>query len=143
MSDVKDLFSQHYASQFSRIMEEFKKVDDYVAKNFSDVEWSVEFNDDSQNPLGPKFHIKPRLFTGRGMSMGDRLLLNKQLTITITPEIWEDPNTMNEFIKQIYPLFTHKITEAVNDWYKLRKAKTGHSTPSIVSLSTKAGTVAG
>lgn len=127
MSDVKELFSQHYSKQFERVLEEFKRVDDYVNKNFSDLAWSVEFNDDSQNPLGPAFHIKPRLFTGTDMSMGDRLLLNKQLKITITPEIWEDPTTMNEFIKQIYPLFTHKITEAANEWYQMRKQKMGLS----------------
>jgi len=122
---TKEIFSQVYQQQFEGILKEFSELSEWVDKNFSDVEFSVEFNDDSQNPLVPSFKIKTRLFTGIDMSLGDRLL--KKHEIVITPEIWEDNILMSRFIKNIQPSFKKSITELVNNWYQLRKEKTHRS----------------
>ena len=122
LSDPSVLEKSLVQSRFASLLEQFNILSEWMDKTFSDVEFSVEFNDDSQNPLGPQFHIKTRLFTGIDMSLGDRMLRHHK--ITITPEIWEDPITMGKFIKNIVPSFQKSITKEVNDWYQQRKAKT-------------------
>lgn len=107
--------------QFEDILKEFNELSEWVSKNWSDIQFTIEFNDDSQNPIQPSFKIKSRLFTGIDMSMGDRLL--KYNTIVITPDIWTDNMLMMKFVKNIQPSFKKHITELCNNWYNERKAK--------------------
>lgn len=107
--------------QFEDILKEFNELSEWVDKNWKDIEFSVEFNDDSANPVQPSFKIKSRLFTGTDMSMGDRML--KHHSIVITPDIWNDNMLMMKFIKNIQPSFKRTITEQCNNWYNERKAK--------------------
>lgn len=107
--------------QFEDILAQFNKLSEWMDKNFSDVEFNVEFNDDSQNPVHPAFHIKTRLFTGTDMTPNDRML--KKAVITITPTIWDDPIVMAKFIKDIVPSFQKSITKEVNDWYNRHQEK--------------------
>ena len=105
--------------QFEDILAQFNILSEWMDKNYKDVEFSIEFNDDSANPAGPAFHIKTRLFTGTDMTPEDRLL--KKHTITITPDIWLDTILMMKFIKNIVPSFQRSITKEVNDYYQRNK----------------------
>lgn len=107
--------------QFEDILAQFDILSEWMARNYSDVEFNVEFNDDSQNPIEPAFHIKTRLFTGLDMTPEDRLL--KKNTITITKTIWDDPILMGKFIKNIVPSFQKSIAKEVNDWYSKHKQR--------------------
>lgn len=121
MSDISIYEKQVAQRQFEDILSQFSKLSEWMDKNFSDVEFSVEFNDDSQNPIQPAFHIKTRLFTGTDMTPEDRLL--KKNTITITPIIWDDTILMTKFIKNIVPSFQKSISKEVNDWYHKHNQK--------------------
>lgn len=107
--------------QFSDILDQFNILCEWMDRNYTDVEFNVEFNDDSQNPISPAFHIKTRLFTGLDMTPEDRLL--KKNTITITKDIWDDPILMGKFIKNIVPSFQKSIAKEVNDWYSKHKQR--------------------
>ena len=120
-TNVQALFSDVYNRQFQDILKEFNELSEWVDKNFSDIEFTVEFNDDSQHPVHPSFKIKSRLFTGINMSLGDRMLKKHQ--VVITPAIWEDNLLMSNFIRNIQPSYKKSITELVNNWYNERKAK--------------------
>lgn len=119
--DINVLEKELHQRQFSDILAQFNILSEWMDKNFSDVEFSVEFNDDSANPVQPAFHIKTRLFTGLDMTPEDRLL--KKHTITITPIIWDDPMLMAKFIKNIVPSFQTSIAKEVNDWYNKHKQR--------------------
>lgn len=106
---------QLHQQQFQDILAAFNELSEWVDKNFSDIEFNVEFNDDSQNPIHPRFVIKSRLFTGMQMTPHDRLLKKSQLTIT--PEVFNDPLLMAKWIKNIVPSFKASITKEVNDYY--------------------------
>lgn len=119
--DVSVFEKQLIQRQFEDLLAQFNILSEWMDRNYSDVEFSVEFNDDSQNPNTPAFHIKTRLFTGVDMTPEDRLL--KKHTITITKDIWDDPILMGKFIKNIVPSFQKSIAKEVNDWYNKHKQR--------------------
>jgi hypothetical protein len=119
MDNINVLEKQLAQRQFEDILDQFNILSEWVNLNFTDVDFSVEFNDDSQNPAGPAFHIKTRLFTGTDMTPEDRLL--KKNVITITPEIWDNTVLMMKFIKNIVPSFQKSIAKEVNDYYQRNK----------------------
>jgi hypothetical protein len=112
---------QIHQQQFQDILAAFNELSEWVDKNFSDVEFNVEFNDDSQNPVHPRFIIKTRLFTGMDMTPNDRLL--KKNAQYITPEVFSDPMLMAKWIKNIVPSYKASITKEVNDWYNRHQEK--------------------
>lgn len=119
--DLNVLEGQLHQRQFQDILAKFSELSEWVDKNFSDIEFNVEFNDDSQNPVHPRFVIKTRLFTGKEMTPHDRLL--KKAEFSITPEIFADPVLMAKWINNIVPSFQKSITKEVNDWYNRHQEK--------------------
>lgn len=116
---MTEVISEAYGSVLNRIISETNRVHEYVHKNFSEVEITTEFNDDSQNPLGAQFHIKTRIFTGKGMHKDDQLL--KWHKLTLTPAIMSDAVLMDKWLKALYPNYTDYITRLVNNWYNKKK----------------------
>lgn len=114
------MIGEIYSKQLNQIISEMNRIHEYVHKNFSEVEIKTEFNDDSQNPLGPQLHIKTRIFTSKAMDPEDQLL--KWHKITITPEIMSDAVLMDKWLKQLYPKYTEYITKLVNDWYNKKRS---------------------
>jgi hypothetical protein len=101
--------------QFEDILAQFNILSEWVKRNYSDVDFTVEFNDDSQNPITPRFVIRTRLFTGTDMTPEDRLL--KKAEFSITEELFLDTITMNKWIKNIVPSFQKSIAKEVNAYY--------------------------
>lgn len=120
--DINLYESQLHQRQFQDILAQFNILSEWVAKNFSDIEFNVEFNDDSGNPILPRFVIRTRLFTGNDMAIADDRLL-KKAEFSITKEIFDDPIVMNKWIKNIVPSFQTSIAREVNNWYNLQKMK--------------------
>ena len=117
--DLNVLEKQLAQRQFEDILAQFNILSEWVKQNFSDVDFTVEFNDDSQNPITPRFVIKTRLFTGTDMTPEDRLL--KKAEFSITEELFRDTITMNKWIRNIVPSFQKSITKEVNDYYQRNK----------------------
>lgn len=119
--DLNVIESQLHQQQFQDILAKFSELSEWVDKNFSDIEFNVEFNDDSQNPILPRFIIKTRLFTGMDMTPDDRLL--KKAEFYITKEVFDDPMLMQKWINNIVPSFQKSITKEVNDYYNKHKER--------------------
>lgn len=120
MTDVSQFEKQLHQKHFEDILSKFNELSEWMSSTFSDVDFSVEFNDDSRNPVQPAFHIKMRLMTGEDMTPNDRLL--KKSVITITPAIWDDAMLMTKFIRDI-PNLKVSIAREINDWYNTQKLK--------------------
>jgi len=105
--------------QFEGIFEAFDNISRWVDKYFPEVSFTVEFNDDSGNPVYPSFKIKSRLFTDKTMDRNDQLL--KKHEIVIRKEVWEDPMLMQKFIANLEPQFKNSIASLVNSWYNRKK----------------------
>ena len=116
---MTEVISEAYGNVLNRIIAEMNRVHEYVHKNFSEVEITTEFNDDSANPLGSQFHIKTRIFTGKGMHKDDQLL--KWHKLTLTPTIMADAVLMDKWLKALYPNYTDYIARLVNSWYNKKK----------------------
>lgn len=117
--DLHELLEQHNRRQLEDIIAQFNILSEWVDKNFSDVQFSVEFNDDSRNPILPQFIIRTRLFTGMDITPKDRYL--KKTEHRITKEIWSDTVLMNKWIKNIVPSYQKSITKEVNAYYAKNK----------------------
>lgn len=107
--------------QFEAIMEAFNKITEWLAKDFPEVDFSVEFNDDSQNPVKPRFVIKTRMITDKTMDRDDQLLRKNELVITV--EAWNDPIVMKKWTDQLFPSFQNSISEVINNWYARKKVE--------------------
>lgn len=107
--------------QFEAIMEAFNKITEWLAKDFPEVNFSVEFNDDSQNPVKPRFVIKTRMITDKTMDRDDQLLRKNELVITV--EAWNDPIVMKKWTDQLFPSFQNSISEVINNWYARKKVE--------------------
>lgn len=107
--------------QFEQIMEAFDEISRWVEKNFSEVSFTVEFNDDSQNPVDPSFQIKSRLMTTKAMDLHDQLL--RKNTLKIRQQDWDDPIYMQKWIALLVPKFTDTISETINNWYARKKVE--------------------
>lgn len=105
--------------QFEGIFEAFDKISRWVDKDFPEVKFTVEFNDDSGNPADPSFKIKSRIFTDKTMDRNDQLL--KKHEIVIRKEVWEDAFLMQQFIAKLEPMFKQSIASQVNSWYNKKK----------------------
>lgn len=116
--EMERMISQH---QFERIMEEFSKISEWVDKNFSEVQFTVEFNDDSGNPVDPAFRIKSRLITTKNMDRDDQRLVKNELVIR--PKDWNDQITMEQWIQKLFPSFTRTISDTINNWYARKKVE--------------------
>ena len=107
--------------QFEQIMGEFDRISEWMDKNFSEVDFHVEFNDDSANKIDPAFRIKTRVFTTKNMDRDDQRLIKNELVIR--PQVWNDPIVMQKWINMLFPSFTHSISEQINDWYARKKVE--------------------
>lgn len=116
--EMERMVSQH---QFERIMEEFSKISEWVDKNFSEVQFTVEFNDDSGNPIDPAFRIKSRLITTKNMDRDDQRLVKNELVIR--PKDWNDQITMEQWTQKLFPSFTSTISDTINNWYARKKVE--------------------
>lgn len=119
--DVIEMERQISQKQFERIMEEFDKISEYIDKNFSEVQFTVEFNDDSGNPIDPAFRIKSRVITTKAMDRDDQRLIKNELVIR--PKDWNDPIKMNIWISKLYESFTKSIADQINNWYARKKVE--------------------
>lgn len=119
--DVIEMERQISQKQFERIMEEFDKISEYIDKNFSEVQFTVEFNDDSNNPIDPAFRIKSRVITTKAMDRDDQRLIKNELVIR--PKDWNDPIKMNIWISKLYESFTKSIADQINNWYARKKVE--------------------
>lgn len=125
--DLRELIERHNRQQFQDLLEAFNTVSEWVDKNFKEVQFSVEFNDDSQNPIKPQFKIKCRLFTGKDMDPSKEDQLLKFYEMSFTKEVWDDPVVMTKAIRLIPEKFKETITQEVNSWYQMKKQKAGLS----------------
>lgn len=116
--EMERMISQH---QFERIMEEFSKISEWVDKNFSEVQFTVEFNDDSGNPIDPAFRIKSRLITTKNMDRDDQRLVKNELVIR--PKDWNDQITMEQWTQKLFSSFTSTISDTINNWYARKKVE--------------------
>ena len=119
--DVIEMERQISQKQFERIMEEFDKISEWIDKNFSEVQFTVEFNDDSGNPIDPAFRIKSRVITTKAMDRDDQRLIKNELVIR--PKDWNDPIKMNIWISKLYESFTKSIADQINNWYARKKVE--------------------
>ena len=119
--DVIEMERQISQKQFERIMEEFDKISEYIDKNFSEVQFTVEFNDDSGNPIDPAFRIKSRVITTKAMDRDDQRLIKNELVIR--PKDWNDPIKMNIWISKLFESFTKSISDQINNWYARKKVE--------------------
>ena len=119
--DVIEMERQISQKQFERIMEEFDKISEWIDKNFSEVQFSVEFNDDSGNPIDPAFHIKSRVITTKAMDRDDQRLIKNELVIR--PKDWNDSIKMNIWISKLFESFTKSISDQINNWYARKKVE--------------------
>lgn len=116
-----DMAKQVSQQQFQDILAAFNEISEWVNKNFTEVDFTVEFNDDSQNPVDPAFRIKTRLMTTKNMDKEDQFLRKNELVIR--SPVWEDPITMGLWIKKLVPSFQQSITKSVNEWYAKKKVE--------------------
>ena len=116
-----DLYKQTSQWQFEAILEAFDTISRWIDKDFPEVSFHVEFNDDSQNPVKPRFIIKSRVMTDKTMDRDDQRLIKNELYIT--KEAWEDSITMRKWIAQLVPSFKKSISEQINDWYARKKVE--------------------
>ena len=119
--DVIEMERQISQKQFERIMEEFDKISEWIDKNFSEVQFSVEFNDDSGNPIDPAFRIKSRVITTKAMDRDDQRLIKNELVIR--PKDWNDSIKMNIWISKLFESFTKSISDQINNWYARKKVE--------------------
>ncbi len=105
--------------QFEGIMDAFNTITEWLAKDFPEVNFQVEFNDDSGNPVNPAFRIKTRLITDKTMDHTDQLLRKNELVIK--KEMWDNPLVMAEWTKKLVPSFKKSVSEQINDWYAKKK----------------------
>lgn len=116
-----DMAKQISQQQFQDILAAFNEISEWVEKNFTEVDFSVEFNDDSQNPVDPAFRIKTRLFTTKNMDRDDQFLRKNELVIRAVT--WEDQFLMAKWIKELVPAFQRSISHQINDWYARKKVE--------------------
>jgi len=110
-----------HQKQWERILEEFSRISEWVSKNFSEVNFQVEFNDDQQNPTDPALRIKTRLITSKAMDRDDQFLRKNELVLR--PAVFDDPIVMEKWINNLYPSFTKNISDMVNNWYARKKVE--------------------
>lgn len=116
-----DMATQISQQQFQDILDAFSRISEWVDKNFTEVEFSVEFNDDSANPVDPAFRIKTRLITTKNMDRDDQFLRKSELVIRKAQ--WEDQFLMAKWIKLLEPTFQRDISHMINDWYARKKVE--------------------
>lgn len=116
-----DMASQISQQQFQDILDIFNRISEWVDENFTEVDFTVEFNDDSQNPVDPAFRIKTRLFTTKNMDEHDQFLRKSELVIR--KATWEDQFLMAKWIKLLEPTFKRSIADQINNWYARKKVE--------------------
>lgn len=107
--------------QFEAIMDAFNKITEWLAKDFPEVNFQVEFNDDSSNPTDPAFRIKTRLITDKSMDKNDQFLRKNELVIK--KEHWDDPLLMKKWTDALFPSFQNSISDQINNWYARKKVE--------------------
>jgi hypothetical protein len=123
MSDIRpiDMAKQVSQYQFEAIMEAFNTITEWLAKDFPEVDFTVEFNDDSQNPVDPAFRIKTRLITDKSMDQDDQFLRKNELVIRTA--MWEDSILMSKWTAMLVPSFKKNISDQINNWYARKKVE--------------------
>lgn len=116
-----DMAKQISQQQFQDILDAFNRIGEWVNENFTEVDFHVEFNDDSQNPVDPAFRIKTRIFTTKNMDEHDQFLRKSELTIR--KATWDDQFLMAKWIRLLEPTFKRDITHQINDWYARKKVE--------------------
>ena len=116
-----DMAKQVNQYQFEAIMEAFNNITEWLAKDFPEVDFQVEFNDDSMNPVDPAFRIKTRLITDKSMDEHDQFLRKSELVIR--SDQWNNPMLMQAWIDKLVPSFKHSISHQINDWYARKKVE--------------------
>lgn len=116
--EMERLLSQ---KQFEKIMAEFDRISQWIDKNFSEVDFHVEFNDDGQNPIDPAFRIKTRVMTTKNMDRDDQRLIKNELVVR--PQVWNDPILMDKWISMLFPSFTKSVSDQINNWYARKKVE--------------------
>lgn len=121
MTDALTFEKQVAQYQFEAIMEAFDKITRWLAKDFPEVNFQVEFNDDSANPTDPAFRIKTRLITDKSMDEHDQFLRKNELVIRQAQ--WDDPILMKQWTDKLFPSFQNSISDQINNWYARKKVE--------------------
>lgn len=120
-NDIIDPFRAQAEWQIEAILEAFNKISEWLEKDFPEVNFQVEFNNDFGNPVDPAFRIKSRAITDKSMDRTDQFLKKNELTVR--PAVWEDAIVMRRWTDNLFPSFKRTLSEDINNWYARKKVE--------------------
>lgn len=112
------LFDNYNEQQFIEIQGKYNELAEWMKAEYPEVSFRVDWH---LNRVKEYLEVKSTILTDPSMSVNDRLLRSNKLVFTNAQ--WYDKAYMSKIINGIVPGLKASISKAVNEWYKVQKAK--------------------
>ena len=112
------LFDNYNEQQFVELQGQYNILAEWMKKEFPDVEFRVDWH---LNRIKGYLEVKATILTDPTMSINDRLL--KANLLRFSEKQWFDKAYMSKIISGVVPGLKEHITNSINQWYRIQKAK--------------------
>jgi len=112
------LFDNYNEQQFIELQGQYNTLAEWMKKEYPEVDFRVDWH---LNRIKEYLEVKSTILTDPSMSINDRLLRSNKLVFT--DKQWYDKAYMAKIISGLVPGLKASISKAINEWYKVQKAK--------------------
>lgn len=117
MTDTHDFFREANQSQFNMLLNELKRVDEWMVQDFPEVDFKVKVDSHKD---AKTLRIELTFMTANEMSPNDRLF--KKLEFGWNEQTWNDIRTAPKIAK-LSDTLRNDISHTINAWYNKQKEK--------------------
>jgi|DEB19_MinimDraft_2_1074335.scaffolds.fasta_scaffold64224_2 hypothetical protein len=110
------LFDNYNEAQFRDLMGEYNKVAEWMAKDFPDVTFRLDFN---LNKIVGVLVAVATIHTSAAYSNRNSML--ERYRVIIPESMWYDAAKMADLIRQLAPRMKQQISTDINNWYMKQK----------------------
>lgn len=110
------LFDNYNEAQFRDLMGEYNKVAEWMAKDFPDVTFRLDFN---LNKIIGVLVAVATIHTSSAYSERNSML--ERYRVIIPEAMWYDKTKMADLIRQLTPRMKQTISTDINNWYMKQK----------------------